>query len=140
MKTCSKCSESKPLSEFYKATARVDGLHSMCKSCANVSYAGSRSKKLGHYNQVTAVRRQRITERIRAWKEERGCLLCPETFGPCLQLHHLDATLKDMDPSSAAQYSWATFLKEAAECVVVCGNCHVKIHHGLVAVDIPSHK
>jgi len=33
MKTCSKCSESKPLSEFYKHPGGVGGRRGDCKTC-----------------------------------------------------------------------------------------------------------
>ena len=35
LKTCTKCRESKPRSEFYKETAKSDGLKSQCKVCIN---------------------------------------------------------------------------------------------------------
>lgn len=142
MKTCTRCEQLLDESAFFKTRRSKDGYQPACKTCMNVSYASSRSKKQTHYNQVANQRRMLLTERIRQWKEEKGCALCSETFGPCLQLHHLDPTKKEMDPSTAAQYSWDTFLKEASKCVVVCGNCHVKIHHmkihhGKVALMTP---
>lgn len=33
MKTCSRCKQEKPKSEFYKQTTRSDGLRSRCKAC-----------------------------------------------------------------------------------------------------------
>lgn len=34
MKTCSKCDEEKPLTEFYKQASRADGRQRYCKRCA----------------------------------------------------------------------------------------------------------
>lgn len=140
MKTCAHCDVTKPFAEFYKAAARQDGLHSSCKACVNVSYKGSRDKKLNHYNRVKRTRVNGISMQMRKWKEERGCMFCREDFGPALCLHHLDPSQKDIQPADAAGYSWQKFLTEAAKCVVVCSVCHTKVHHGLLVVDINANK
>lgn len=36
-KTCSRCRQIKPLSEFYACRSRADGLHHTCRTCAKVS-------------------------------------------------------------------------------------------------------
>ena len=133
MKICSKCGEEKELTEFFKAAKQKDGLQTACKSCMNVAYANSRSKKKDHYNALGVKRRAELTERIRAWKEERGCKLCHESFGPCLELHHLNADEKDLEPANCR--SWASFIKEAEKCVVLCANCHRKVHHGVIVIS-----
>lgn len=135
MKTCTNCQTQKPFTAFYKAAARSDGLQSQCKSCANTSYKGSREKKPEHYNEVRRLRHAKNTALIRAWKVERGCKFCPELEPVCLELHHLDPSVKEADPSTYAAKSFAAFLIEAAKCVVVCANCHRKVHAGLLTCD-----
>lgn len=44
-KTCTKCGETKSVSEFYRAKAKKDGYHSSCKSCANAFFRKHRSTK-----------------------------------------------------------------------------------------------
>ena len=39
MKTCSKCGEAKPASQFGKRASNSDGLHRYCKACASATYA-----------------------------------------------------------------------------------------------------
>lgn len=134
-KVCSKCDEDKLVTEYYKNVNQKDGLQPACKNCMNDSYRTSRNKKKDHYNKVCNDRRVGITANIRAWKEERGCCLCEETFGPCLELHHPNPENKDFDPSGAMNKSWAAFLIEAAKCVVLCANCHRKVHHGVVQLE-----
>ena len=50
MKTCSKCGESKPLSEFSSMPRCKDGLHSWCKAClralAKANYDPERARQL----------------------------------------------------------------------------------------------
>ena len=134
MKTCSRCKVEKEVSEFCKCARMKDGLQSACKSCMNDSYTRSRQKDQQRYKQVAKDRTTANALRIRKWKEERGCLFCSENFGPCLELHHLDPTQKEFDPSDGRHLSWKTFLKEADKCVVVCANCHRKVHHGVLTI------
>jgi hypothetical protein len=99
-----------------------------------VSYNSSRGKKKEHYQQVAQARRKQLQEQATAWKTERGCTICKENFGPCLELHHLDPTTKEGDPSSFVSLSFDAFLKEASKCVVLCANCHRKVHAGLFSL------
>lgn len=46
MKTCSRCHESKPLSEFYTCTKNQDGLQYACKACSREGAKVSRLKHL----------------------------------------------------------------------------------------------
>lgn len=43
MKTCTKCSESKPVTAYSKHAGRSDGLDSRCKACANIVSAAWRA-------------------------------------------------------------------------------------------------
>lgn len=134
MKVCSKCGIEKSLDEFHKQTRSKDGLQPACKACMNIAYNVSRKKKQEHYQAVAAARYAKNTERIRQWKSSHGCKCCGETFAPCLELHHLDPNEKDFDPAEGAVKSWAVFMAEAAKCVVLCANCHRKVHHGVLQV------
>lgn len=133
-KVCTRCKVDKPLTEYFKTKRSKDGLQPACKSCMNISYKASRGKKVAHYNAVCNSRRSTIAKRIREWKEERGCRFCDETFGPCLELHHLDPATKEINASDTNSRSWAVFEAEARKCVVVCANCHRKVHHGILTV------
>lgn len=44
MKTCSRCSESKPLAEFHNHKGRSDGRASHCKDCHKVSMRAAQAK------------------------------------------------------------------------------------------------
>ena len=44
MKTCTKCGESKPLTEYYKHNQRKDGLFGFCKSCYKIKRDSSMDK------------------------------------------------------------------------------------------------
>ncbi len=135
MKTCTSCNQTKPLDEFFKASRRSDGFQSQCKPCANESYRKSRAKKPLHYNNLQYARRAKNVALIREWKVAQGCKFCPELEAVCLEVHHLDPSQKEGDPSDYAGKSFVAFLKEAAKCVVLCANCHRKVHAGLLICE-----
>ena len=132
-KICCRCKEDKPTDCYCKDKNTKDGLQRACKTCMNDSYNRSRKKKQKHYQEVAKKRRQRNTDAFREWKAERGCSYCDEDFGPALQLHHPDDNKED-NVSNLAQKSLKSMLTEAEKCIIVCGNCHVKIHHGLINI------
>ena len=68
------------------------------------------------------------------YKKTLSCAKCGEAETCCLDFHHLDPTQKD---KSVAQFmtdnnGFAKALREIEKCIVVCANCHRKIHAGLV--------
>lgn len=69
-------------------------------------------------------------------KRESGCKICQEKAECCLSFHHLDPAKKDFDVSSGIRkgYSRNKVLKEIAKCVVLCENCHRKLHNRLVSL------
>lgn len=53
MKTCNKCNEPKPLTDFFKATKAADGRYSICKSCKKAMIASWREAHRETYNAVS---------------------------------------------------------------------------------------
>lgn len=135
MKTCTKCKETKKLAEFCKFARAKDGYQPACKKCMAKAYNASRAKKKEHYLATAQKRRNQIQEQVRNWKSKKGCSNCEEAFGPCLELHHLDPSTKEDNPSNLASVSFESFLKEAEKCIVLCANCHRKVHAGLFSLS-----
>ena len=114
---------------------------SKCKACVAEN---SRLWRLEHPGYAAAYMREYIkanhatmTERMRAkkqeimeWKRSRGCTVCGETEPWVLDMHHLDPTEKEANSAQSATLK--TFLKEADKCVLVCSNCHRKVHAGVL--------
>jgi len=59
MKTCTKCGEEKPLSEFYKAATTRDGLRGDCKACF-------KKRSAGWYED----NREHVIARVKKWQAE----------------------------------------------------------------------
>lgn len=95
-KTCSKCGELKPKSEFYKDSKNKDGYQGHCKKCRNEKIAQYKSGK----------RAQELRSRYRksdAYKD--ACL---------------NSTLKKRYGITSAQY--AEMLQEQGGMCAICGN------------------
>lgn len=76
--------------------------------------------------------KERITKIINDLKSE-GCSLCGEKCIPCLEFHHLDPSQKDFNISQMKVKGNISKLQdEIAKCVLLCANCHRKVHHGII--------
>ena len=62
------------------------------------------------------------------WKTTLKCSKCGEADFSCLDFHHSDPSRKDDGVVRQITKSLSSVLKELRKCVVVCANCHRKIH------------
>ena len=72
------------------------------------------------------------------WKSTLACVYCGERESCCLEFHHLDPKSKDYELSKISSKSIKFILREAAKCVVLCSNCHKKLHAGVIKLEEPS--
>ena len=132
MKQCSVCKEFKELDEFYKAARRKDGRQSACKGCHAVQADNSMKKKPEKYSAIRRQSYKKAVARYKEWKEHYSCSFCNEDESVCLELHHKDPSQKEFQISKLRNAKWEKFIDEVNKCVVVCSNCHRKIHAGLI--------
>ena len=136
MKICTQCNVAKDATNFFKRHQSKDGLCSACKECCNARTAVARKKKNKQYNDAKFKYRRKKKDFFLEWKREKGCHFCGETFPQCLELHHLDPSKKDFVPSQLTTGNWERFLAEAQKCILVCANCHRKVHYDAIVVDV----
>lgn len=74
-------------------------------------------------------KRQDLLNRIKA---ELGCCLCEEKAYPALDFHHKGR--KDLSSIQFKTASISKLKKELRRCVVLCANCHRKLHAKLVSL------
>ncbi len=135
MKKCCKCNELKPITEFSKNRSTKDGLQRECKSCR-------KSVQREHYQlnkEKSFIRAKRQKEKYKkAWdeyKETLECTVCGENHAPCLDFHHLDPSEKDFNISQKVKDMSLERIKlEIEKCVVLCANCHRKVHSGFISL------
>lgn len=132
-KTCKLCKEEKLSTEFRRDKSLKSGRSCTCKVCAR---AKGRSDYVTKYNQKSnprnKVRSERIKQVVDQYRIDNPCICCGETSLCCLDFHHLDPSEKDFNLSAYRNASLQKVLDEIAKCVVVCRNCHAKIHAGII--------
>ncbi|QXL90328.1 hypothetical protein [Salmonella phage NINP13076] len=61
-----------------------------------------------------------------------GCILCGEKEPVALDLHHIDESTKDANVSDLMRRGTKRLIDEMNKCVVLCANCHRKVHAGIL--------
>jgi hypothetical protein len=140
LKKCCICNEEKQLTEFRKDKSQTKGYQHLCKLCA-------RNRSNAHYQKyresILARNKKRsedVWKYIREYKEKNSCICCGEKEIICLDFHHVDPTQKDFQLSSATTQSLENVQTEINKCVLVCKNCHAKIHAGIISCPPTSEK
>ena len=136
MKKCARCGIEKSEDNFCKSRRMKDGYQSACKLCMADSWRKSREKKKDHYKAVQKDREKRNRSIIKEWKRAQRCFVCGESDPCCLDLHHTDPSEKEFNPSDIAHISVAAFMNEASKCIVLCANCHRKVHAGAINLNL----
>lgn len=131
MKTCTRCNETKELSAFHKkASIKRDGLQSHCKACEKIAHRNHYEANKNTYVKRSSERRMRLAQEYHAWKTQQKCCRCDETDECCLEMHHFNPSEKEHGLASFAMSNFGNdaWYAELAKCIIVCSNCHKKIH------------
>ena len=77
-----------------------------------------------------ARRKKELRDWFNEYKSKLACELCGEAETVCLDFHHRDAHEKDFTIATFKQNGWSRekVLNEIQKCMVVCANCHRKLH------------
>ena len=129
MKKCTYCKQLKDLDEFGPLKTSRDGKQYRCKQCFSDCMRKIYRRNPDRKKQQTTTLQERISQELNQIKQNSGCKYCKETTPICLDFHHKDAALKDENVSYwVHSKSRDKAIEEAKKCIVVCANCHRKIH------------
>lgn len=132
-KKCRTCEEEKLAADFRKDKSQNDGYRTECKVCSRAYHQAAYTIKYGESARTRSrVKHAEKTIRINEYKASCGCAKCDEREPVCLEFHHLDPSEKDFVISTSATRSWEKVEAEMLKCVVLCANCHRKVHAGLI--------
>lgn len=134
-KQCSTCGTEKLTTEFRRDKTQKSGYQTRCKVCARAAIKNTYATNGEATRARNRSREQEMRQRVQEYKQSRSCLFCPERTPICLDFHHLDPTQKDFSLAHTALRSWDTIEAEIEKCVLVCKNCHTKIHAGLLTTN-----
>lgn len=121
-KRCSKCGERKPLEAFH--SDGKGGKRANCSACKNAD------------NAVWNAGQKAETGALIAKARSVGCLLCGEADPVVLDFHHRGNVKKDDHVMRMAgrRISIARVKAELEKCVVLCANCHRRVHAGTAEI------
>lgn len=136
-KTCCACKLELTLEAFAK---KGNGLQSRCKECQKKYAATHYQKNKQSYKDRSKNSRPNLIKRNRDYiynyKLSKGCCKCPEREPIALDLHHVDSEEKEHGISKMVNESRSiqSIKTEVNKCIVICSNCHRKLHAGLIKI------
>lgn len=135
-KICNICGKEKPITEFNFRDKRKGTYRAQCKECLhkrkNELY---RTRYKERYRDKLRENKNRHRELIRQKIKELkscGCAICGETELCCLDFHHI--CNKQFTISANVDVTLDTLLTEIKNCIVLCANCHRKLHAGKITL------
>lgn len=144
IRVCTRCKESKPISDFQKDRGRKDGIKSYCKRCAVLLKREWTARNLDHkraydiaYNKNGSLGMRTIgVSVVRENKDyitslKLKCDKCGyNKFPEVLQYHHKDSSLKSFNLSNPSVRSREEIDLEISKCLCLCPTCHAEEHLG----------
>ncbi len=93
-------------------------------------YLRNKDKIDAYRHRKKTIRREENRIFINGYKKSHPCK-CGESYLWCLDFHHLDPSVKDrcICHMKKSPVSLATLREEVKKCIVVCSNCHRKMHY-----------
>jgi hypothetical protein len=104
------------------------------RSCKIRNYSRSPLRRTKQNQRKTE---KRCSERqyIQDYKKQNPCHFCGESEPACLDFHHRDPKEKKFKLSDGAgRISMNRVKEEIAKCILLCANCHRKVHIGLLSI------
>lgn len=89
-------------------------------------------KNKKHYINYQQERRIRLKRFLNRYKSLCGCKICNEKHPATLDFHHRDPSVKESTICQLAfgrKFSIARLKNEIRKCIVLCSNCHRKLHY-----------
>ena len=74
--------------------------------------------------------RARYQKEYHDYQKTLSCSECGENHVACIEFHHLNPELKEFNISRKAGYGpLKTLMSEIEKCIILCSNCHRKLHY-----------
>jgi hypothetical protein len=136
MKTCTGCQETKNLTDFSFRNKAKDLLAARCKSC-HAKYAKKHYEANSDDYKARAVASNRVSRKknrewIRELKRKSGCRYCDESEPVALDFHHVEKKIENIAILASRNVGRQKLESEVRKCIVICANCHRKLHAGLL--------
>ncbi len=139
-KTCTICKEIKSFDCFHKKTRSKDGYQNVCKHCSKLKSQDYYNNNTEKHKLVTKNKlkeeRSKKSEFINKIKTYYGCQLCNERESCCLEFHHCVGEKEfNIADFRTMGVGFDKLKNEIAKCVILCSNCHKKVHAELLDLN-----
>jgi len=144
---CAVCGESDPLilCFHHRDPETKDGdisdmidrrsLQSLQEEIAKCDVLCRNCHRIFHNEEHSEYPRTAKAQEIRGIKSVNGCVICGEKHPAALSFHHKRPETKKAAISSMAGKPRREIAEEIAKCAILCANCHVKVHAGVLSLD-----
>lgn len=133
LKICKTCHEEKLLNNFNKDRSKQDKHSNYCKICTRKRVNKHYRENPLYYETLREDNNSQVYIRnrdfINNYKLDKKCLLCEETYPRALDFHHIVEQSFKISDSKNLRKSIATIEQEIAKCILLCSNCHRKLHN-----------
>lgn len=141
-RVCTKCGRELPITDFVFKDKKHNIRAPRCKDCDREDKRMSYAKHYENNREKFIQRRKEFESSNKDFARERkkcGCLICGEKDIACLDFHHLGD--KEFTISSEMRNkSKEAIQAEIDKCVVLCANCHRKLHfYNLSLEELKQH-
>ena len=88
-----------------------------------------KNNKASEYARIRA-RRLEVRAWLTEYKSQLACSMCGEKHPACLDFHHKNGAGKEFSMGNIKGWGYGKerILREIKKCMVICANCHRKVH------------
>jgi len=131
MKKCHTCQTLKDETEFNRNKCKKDGLNTICRECSKVRSRRYYKENYKYHKKQVQNNTKRYRQGLKNIVDSKRdkCIKCGETDKCCLDFHHLRDKIAAIS-TLVHRVSKKLVLTELEKCVVLCSNCHKKLHAG----------
>lgn len=138
MKICNDCKEEKDEEEFTWRHKSRGVRQAICKGCQKIRRRLHYLTNSEYEIKRNSAYRRKQSDRLQEYKSTLSCIMCGESENCCLDFHHINPSTKidAVQKMARRNMKWEKVQQEIDKCVVLCSNCHRKIHAGKLALVI----
>lgn len=128
---CSKCKKKKDLTQFSFESKKSNKRNNYCDDCKSIYNKSHYQKNKQKYLDNQRKRKAKVRKWYHDYKKGLICSKCCEDDPVCLQFHHSNPKnkYKTVSVLVVSGSSIEAIKKEIDKCIVLCANCHLKLHN-----------
>jgi hypothetical protein len=104
-------------------------LQSWCKQCSKEHHKKHYQENKERYRKLSLEWRRANAAWFKEYKSNLVCAKCPENHPGCLDFHHHNGSKESNVSQMVYNANISTVLREIEQCIVLCANCHRKLHY-----------